>query len=135
MPRRINRGEKFFSLTGHINLEVRRSLGGGDYNDDGIWVPSQKKIVTIRANVQPFNTSQTLLLPEADRTKEWIHVRSPDQIIKMEEGENGTEADVFIYFGKVYKVMALRVYRMGVLDHYHAHAALDSPTPWEKLSG
>jgi len=133
MPRRTS---KFFSLTGKVKLQIRRSQGGGEHSDiTGLWEPSPKKIVEIEANVQPFKFSQTMLLSEADRTKEWLNVWSENEIKKAEDGDSGIEADVFIYRNKVYKVMDVKVWTMGVLDHYHAHAALDSPTPWEKLDG
>ena len=126
MTRHINRQ---FTLTNYTKLDLYRSVGSGDYSDaTGEWVPSPRSKLKIEANVQPMKHSQTLQMQEAERTKEWINIRSKDEIRKAAEGSDGNDADVIIYCGKQFKVMGVCVYRMGVLDHYHAIAAFDGKT-------
>lgn len=127
MARGINR---LFTLTNYITLPIYRATGKGDFDDlTGKYIPSTIEQIAIEANIQPFKASQVFMLPEAERTKEWLNIWSVDEIRKAEEGTNGHDADTFEYFGKPYRVMNVRPWKMGVLDHYHAQAALDSPTP------
>lgn len=133
MARGISR---LFSLTKYVDLVITRSIGKGDYSDvTGKYVEAQTKEVEIKANIQPMKASQTLLLPESDRTKEWLNVWSQSEIRKMQEGDGGWDADTFIYNKKKYKVMGVSTYQMGVLDHYQAKACLDSPTPRGAING
>lgn len=122
---------RMFTLTGYIDLEIIRPSGKGEYDDDsGKFIPAEnEEAPIIRANVQPFKASQTFMMTDTERTKEWLNVWSPDPIRKMKEGVGGWDADKFIYDGQTFKVMNVRKYKMGVLDHYHAQACLDSPTP------
>lgn len=127
MPRNTS---KFFSLTKKKSIELQRVSSSGEYSDTtGLWVPAIKEAVTIEVNIQPFKPSQYLLLPESSRTKEWLNVYSEYELRSGSEGEGSREADKFIYQGKLYKIMDVKKWGMGVLDHFHAHAALDSPTP------
>lgn len=121
---------RMFELTGWIDLELISPEGKGDWDDvTGKFIPAPEiDPVIIKANVQPFKASQTFMLPEAERTKEWVNVWSPNEIKKMREGPDGWDADKFVYEDNIYKVMAVRKYKMGVLDHYHAQAAKVSST-------
>lgn len=126
MARHISRQH---TLTNYTRLDLYRSIGSGDYSDKtGEWVPSPRVKKQIKANVQPMKHSQTLLMQESERTKEWINIRTQDEIRKASEGSDGNDADVVIYCGKQFKVMGVSAYRMGVLDHYHAIAAFDGKT-------
>lgn len=127
MPRSIN---KFFSLTKWVDVVLTRSTGVGDYSaTTGKFIPAAKTQVTIIANVQPMKFSHVMMMDSAQRTKEWLNIWSESEIKKMQEGSGGWESDTFIWNGKRFKVMDVQQYKMGVLDHYHAKAALDSPTP------
>ena len=124
---------KMFTLTRKITLNINRTSGSGSYSDtNGSWVPASTTVISVEVNVQPFRASQTLLLPESERTREWVNIWSQSEIKKMKEGSGGNDADTFTYNNKFYKVMSVEYYRMGVLDHYKATAALDSPTPGGK---
>jgi hypothetical protein len=144
MARSINR-DRMFLLTKSIEVQVLRAATVGGYNDEGLWEAGTRLPVTIKANIQPLKAAQTLLLTPSERTKEWINIWTKDVIYKMEEGQyvkerdnpdnlnvmatgHPWEADLVVYDRKTYKVMGISKYRMGVLDHYHALAALDSPT-------
>ena len=126
MPRAIN---KFFSLTKKVELILTRR-GAGEYSDTtGKHIPATPTEVTIEANVQPMKFSHVMMMDSAQRTKEWLNIWSVFEIKKMKEGTGGWDSDTFMWEGKKFKVMDVQYYRMGVLDHYHAKAALDSPTP------
>lgn len=121
---------RLFRLTKYVDLVITRASGKAAISDTtGLPTPATTAPVTIQANIQPFKLSQTKMLEAAERTKEWINVYSEDEIRKMKEGAGGWDADRFTYNDKKYKVMEVENYRMGVLNHYHARAALDSPTP------
>lgn len=74
---------------------------------------------TIEANIQPFKYKDLMLLPEADRTKQWYKLfMTPDQDIReATEGDNPVEADSIVWHGLEYKVMQIQHWEMGVLDH------------------
>ncbi len=121
---------RLFFLTKYVNQDFNRSSGKTEYSDvTGLPVPSSTSVVTIKANIQPFSDSQTLMLDAAERTKEWIWVFAESEIRKMEEGAGGYDADTFTWQGKLYEVMQVKPYKMGVLDHWEAKACLASPTP------
>lgn len=127
MARGINR---LFTLTNYVSLPVNRAISKGEYDDEtGKFVPANYQHVIVQANIQPFKASQIFMMTDTERTKEWINIWSTDELRKSEEGYGGHDADTFTYFGKPYKIMNVRMYKMGVLEHYHAQAALDSPTP------
>ncbi len=112
-----------FTLTKTIPVQVFRE--GKPTVVKGRPVPGPEIEFTIQANVQPFNFKDLQILPEADRTKEWIklYMATPDLIRTAREGSDGYQADEVVYAGQRYKVMRIRSYRMGTLDHTHAIAS------------
>ena len=118
-----------FLLTGKTTLTIKRQ-GAGSYVN-GRWTDGTTvtPAPTITANVQPANTRDLLLLPESERTKEWVKLYTSDLIRTMNEGTGGWAADEFTWNGYVYRVMRVKRYQMGVLDHYMALAARVELTP------
>jgi len=118
-----------FLLTGKTTLTIKRTSAGSYVN--GRWVDGTTvaPAPTITANVQPANTRDLLLLPESERTKEWVKVYTTDLIRNLREGVNGWAADEFTWNGDTYRVMRVKRYQMGVLDHYKALAARVELTP------
>lgn len=110
-----------FTLTHFLEVTIRRGSAGELIK--GRWQKGQTTDVVIEANVQPFQYKDIIQLTEADRTKEWIKIYSKDEIRTAKEGDSGWDADIVLYDGFEYKVMRVRRYSMGVLDHYHAMAA------------
>lgn len=84
-----------------------------------------KPDLVIEGNVQPMKYHELLLLPESDRTKEWIVIYTdPEQDIRgAMEGDGGWPADEVVWQNLTYKVMRTQQYRMGVLDHKKVLAA------------
>lgn len=120
-----------FLLTGKTSLTLfRRSKG--EYVD-GEWVEGQDEEVPIIANVQPLKTYELLMYPEAERSRDWQKVYSASEMRTQVEGSH--DADEFYWDsmqeGQMfrYKVMKVRRYKMGVLDHYMAHAVRIELTP------
>ena len=108
-------------------VTLKRTNVAGAYSDvTGKWVPATSTDVVIKCQVQPFKFSQTLMLPEADRTKDWLNIWSASEIRKMAEGEGGHDADTFTWHGTTYKVMAIKMWEG---HHYHAHACAIGKTP------
>lgn len=121
---------RLFLLTKYVDLDIIRSNGQAEYSDTtGLPVPVGTTTVTIKANVQPFKDSQTMMLDAAERTREWLMVYSESEVRKLKEGEDGWDADTFIWEGRLYEVMQVQCYKMGILNHWEAKAALASPTP------
>ncbi len=112
-----------FTLTKTIPVQVFRE--GKPAVVKGRPVPGPEVEFTIQANVQPFNFKDLQLLPESDRTKEWIklYMATPGLIRTAREGSDGYQADEVVYDGQRYKVMRVRSYRMGILDQTHAIAS------------
>lgn len=96
---------------------------------DGVWVEGTESSVPIEANVQPFSDYQYMILPESDRTKQWVWVFSESEIRTLKEGNGGHAADEFIWNGERYKVMKTQRFQMTVQDHWEAKAVRIELTP------
>ena len=110
-----------FLLTKKIPLTIIRSTQGSYVN--GEWVEGTETQVPLEVNIQPFKDQDLLLLPEADRSREWYKIYCANEIRMDKQGTSGWSADEFVYEGDRYKVMKVKFYKMGILDHYKAHAA------------
>lgn len=112
-----------FTLTGKVEVKVIRP--GEIRNEYGKPVEDPPTEHYIEANIQPLRFKEIQLLPEADRTKEWIKLYlDPDQDLRGElEGTPGQRADIIEWAGHQYKVMNIRSWNMGVLNHIEARAA------------
>lgn len=107
-------------LVGRTTLDVTRTTASTYVN--GRAVPGTSQVVQVVCNVQPvLKTSDTLMLPEADRSKACLKVYTNGDALKsLKEGGSGWAADRFIWDGDLYEVMKVIPYKMGVLDHYKA---------------
>ena len=110
-----------FLLTKKIPLTIIRSTQGSYVN--GEWVEGTETQVPLEVNIQPFRDEDLLLLPEADRSREWYKIYCADEIRMDKQGTSGWSADEFVYEGDRYKVMKVKHYSMSILDHYRATAA------------
>jgi len=110
-----------FLLTKKVPLTIYRSTQGSYV--DGEWVEGTEIEVPVEVNIQPFKDSELMLLPEADRSKEWYKLYCADELRTAKPGASGWEADEFVWEGDRYKVMKSKRYSMGILDHWKIHAA------------
>lgn len=110
-----------FLLTKKIPLTLIRSAAGSYV--DGEWVEGTQTTVPIEVNIQPLKEAELMLLPEADRGKQWWKMYSASEIRMDKQGTSGWAADEFVYQGDRYKVMKVENYAMGTLNHYRALAA------------
>ena len=110
-----------FLLTKKIPLTLIRSAAGSYV--DGEWVEGTETNVPIEVNIQPLKEAELMLLPEADRGKQWWKVYSASEIRMDKQGASGWAADEFVYQGDRYRVMKVENYQMSILDHYRALAA------------
>lgn len=111
-----------FLLTKKIPLTVYRTTAQGSYVN-GSWVAGSTVEVVREVNIQPFKDEELLLLPEADRSREWYKLYCAEDFIADKPGVSGTIADEFVWNGDRYKVMKVKRYQMQTLDHYKVHAA------------
>jgi len=111
-----------FLLTKKIPLTIYRTSAQGTYVD-GEWVEGAAVEVVREVNIQPFKDEELLLLPEADRAREWYKLYCAEDLIADKPGASGTIADEFVWNGDRYKVMKVKAYGMSILDHYRATAA------------
>jgi hypothetical protein len=109
-----------FSLIQTTSITLKRSQGS---YVNGKWIDGIATSTTIEANVQPTPAKELALLPEADRTKEWITVYSVSEMRTAKEGSGGWTADLIVWKGNNYKVMKSQHWEMGTLDHYKAMAS------------
>lgn len=82
---------------------VYRDVGGGSYVH-GVWTSTTKTTVTIKANIQPANATQTKVLPEGEREKEIIWISSNDYVYSSRKGTSPLEADQIMYNGVLWEV-------------------------------
>lgn len=110
-----------FQLTRHTTVTCLRKTPGeyvkGKYVE-GFEVP-----FTIEANVQPTKMQEILQMKESDRTRDWITVYSASELQTLEQGDDGKKADIVQWEGKLWEVVKVKHYKMGVLDHYKAVCA------------
>lgn len=108
------------NLVGSVKLDIIRTTQ--TTYERGRPVPGGSYTVPIIANVQPIaKSSDTLLIPEADRSKACIKVYTKGApMLALKEGEDGWAADRFFWKGDLYEVMKVISYEMGVLNHYKA---------------
>jgi hypothetical protein len=111
-----------FLLTKKIPLTVYRTSAQGTYVD-GEWVEGSAVEVIRDVNIQPLKDEELLLLPEADRSREWYKLYCAEDLIADKPGTAGTIADEFIWNGDRYRVMKVKQYGMGILNHFRAMAA------------
>lgn len=116
-----------FLLTKTVPIVVNRKTQGSYI--DGDWVEGADNLVTIKVNIQPAKDSEILIMPESERTREWYKLYSADEIRTLKEGDSGWPADEFMFDGDNYRVMKVRNYSMGTLDHFKAFAARVELTP------
>jgi len=112
-----------FTLTKKLPITVYRK--GKDSVVKGRPVPAVETSFVVEANVQPFNYRDLMVLPESDRTKEWIkvYVATSEILRTARQGSDGYDADEVLWNGERFKVMRLQSYAMGVLDHVKAICA------------
>lgn len=112
-----------FTLTRKLPVTVYRK--GKDTVVKGRPVPAVETSFIVEANVQPFNYRDLMVLPESDRTKEWIkvYVATSEILRTARQGSDGYDADEVLWNGERFKVMRLQSYKMGVLDHVKAVCA------------
>lgn len=110
-----------FLLTKKIPLDILRKTAGQFVN--GRWVDGAETIVPIEVNIQPLKEAELMLLPEADRAKQWYKVYSASEIRIDRQGANGWSADEFVFEGERYKFMKVEHYSMGILNHWKGLAA------------
>lgn len=111
-----------FQLTRKTLIDVERAGTGGYHDENGRWVPAPRVVLSVEANVQPAKGYDLLIVPEADRSEEWIKVYTAETLYTLYEGAGGFEADVVIWNNKRYQVKTTHTYQMGVLDHTKALA-------------
>lgn len=108
-------------LTGSIDIVVT-STGQGSWVK-GVYQKGTPNERTISANVQPvLKGTDTLLVPEADRSKEIIKIYTTEKLVSRIEGSNPNDADTIVYDGKTFEVMRVISYKIGILNHYKAIA-------------
>ena len=90
-----------FLLTKKIPLTLIRSTAGSYV--DGVWVEGTETNVEIQVNIQPLKEAELLILPEADRSRQWWKVYSASEIRMDKQGTSGWAADEFVYQGDRYK--------------------------------
>lgn len=116
-----------FQLTKFVMLPIFRKTQG-EYVE-GDWVNGSITTLSVKCNVQPLKPAEIMLLPESDRTREWLKIYSDSQLRKGQEGIGGWDADEFEWQGYRYRVMKEYNFAMGVLDHWKAWAARIPNTP------
>lgn len=108
-----------FELTGKTYVPITQKNLGRHVN--GRWEGGIEHTISREVNVQPLKYHEIMQMPESDRTKEWIVLYSAEEMNTSQEPVK--EADVVLWQGKEFKIMKVRHWQMGVLDHWEAHAA------------
>lgn len=107
-----------FILTNYRDLTIRRYSGEYVF---GEWQSNIEEEFTIQGNIQPMKPTEIMLMPESERTREWVKVylaRPDETLINPRTAKEGEEymADRLIWENGEYEVMKEKHYRMAVLD-------------------
>lgn len=100
---------------------VRRSPGS---YVDGYWVEGSETNITIKASVQPLRMDEIEALPEGKRSSSAVKVYSDVKLnpAKQATGETqGVSADILLYAGSNWEIVACAAYQSGVIPHYKAY--------------
>lgn len=116
-----------FLLTKTVPIKILRRVAGSYIN--GRWVEGTTTEVPIDVNIQPIKDSELLLMPESDRSREWYKGYTASLVRTQKEGTGGYDADEFDWQGNRYKIMKVRSYAMGTLNHFRFIAARIELTP------
>lgn len=104
-------------LNGQVEITVNRSSGGTWVK--GVYKPNASVAVVMKANIQPvLKSTETMLMPEGDRSKEMVKVYTTSALVQRTEGVAPTQGDTFVFDGKTWEVMKVISYKMGILDHW-----------------
>jgi len=133
---RLRSTKPMFLLTGKKPLTIFRNTVKGQFVR-GIWQKGEYEEIVREVNIQPLRYHEILLLPEAERTRQWYSLwcaedlRTDQEIGFLPDGQqtDGWDADEFVYEGYRYKIMKVHSWDMGVLDHFAAQAARIEVTP------
>lgn len=88
----------------------RHSVNTGGWVD-GEWVPADRDVITILANIQPSLLSyQSKMIPEGEREKEAIAIFSNHYLYTARTGGEPLEADLVWYRGAHWKVVVSKPY-------------------------
>lgn len=115
-----------FLLTHTIPVTLKRR-GSGSYVN-GVWTPGVSTDTQIQVNIQPLRGHELFVMPEADRSKEWVKLYTTADIRGISEGtlsnaSTPANPDLILWDGRVFEVSKVSTYKMGVLNHTKAIAA------------
>lgn len=110
-----------FLTVGKTTVKVKRSTGGQRVS--GVWKENPPIIIEATGSIQPFlKSTELLLLPEGDRTKETIKFYTATEIRAGKEGVNARSPDIILWNDAEWEVKKAVPYQMGVLNHYEVVA-------------
>jgi hypothetical protein len=108
-------------LNGVVEVTVSRIAGGSWIK--GVWTADSPESLQIKANIQPvLKSTDTMILPEAERSKEAIKVYTTSPLYQRLEGSSPREGDIISWDGKLFEVRKVSEYKMGILNHFKAIA-------------
>jgi hypothetical protein len=118
-----------FLLTKKIPITIIRRAAGSYIAGD--WVEGTTTNLVIQANIQPMRYHEILMLPEAERSKQWFTVYTDVLLRAQKEGVGGYDSDEFDFKGHRYKVMKVEDYTatMGILEHSKSQCVRKELTP------
>ena len=102
-------------------LEVER------FTEEGEWVKGRYRegrteCIMITASVQPMTPKETLLLPEARRTRESLKIYTHERLFTADEKIQRTP-DIILHDNKRFEVLQVSNWQIGTcLPHYKAIA-------------
>jgi hypothetical protein len=115
-------------MLGQVELTITRDSEDGEFVD-GYFVPAEPdpeaEPITIKASVQPFTPKELMVLPEGDRTREWVKVYTKSELFVRRD--NRVE-DKFSHKGNIYSVMkeVVQLHPGMSLSHRLYHCCVDN---------
>lgn len=110
------------SSFGKLHTVIRRSSGS---HVDGYWVEGTETNITIKASVQPLKVSEIEALPEGKRSGSAVKIYSDVKLIPAKQATEETQpvsADIILYAGSKWEIVACAAFQSGIIPHYKAYA-------------
>lgn len=102
-------------------LVIVKRKNPGNYNSDGIWVEGDESTIPVRMSIQPLRLEEMDALPEGRRSSKAMKIFADAELLCAEQSET-QNADILIWQGKQWEVVACDAYQMGILPHFKALA-------------
>ena len=94
----------------------------GYYDESDKYITNDSNTLKILATVQPISLDEyTKIFPEGTNTNNAVKIYTDTKLL-TDKSTSEQNADVLLYMGEKYKIIACHAYQNGLINHYKAYA-------------